>query len=168
MKTKVGEHSGCCLWLGFDQAGTEEAAQLPAACGRLPSELLEMHLGLGREEKSKLPQSCRHKSNKRNGGRAVSEVWLAPPLGGCVLKTALCRLVLCQELPLWTSRLPSGPSEGWGCCGCCGDGCGRKVETDQFPVSAGLWWFKWAPLHMCLDQPDRRGPWAMGRSNHDS
>lgn len=92
MRTKVGEHSGCCLWLGFEQAGTEEAAQLPAACGRLPSELLEMHLGLGREEKSKLPQICRHKSNKRNGGRAVSEVWLVPPLGGCVLKTAPCRL----------------------------------------------------------------------------
>ena len=94
MRAKVGEHSGCCIWLGFDQAGTEEAAQLPAARSRLPRLLLETHLGLGRQEKSKLPQTCRHKSGKRNGGRAVCEVLVSSDLGGCMLKITPCHCVV--------------------------------------------------------------------------
>jgi len=86
VRAKVGEHSRCCLWLGFDQTGSEEAAWLPAACGRLPSESQETYLGSGQQEKPKLPQTCRHKSGKRNGGTAVCEVLVSSDLGGCILR----------------------------------------------------------------------------------
>lgn len=67
------ERSHCCLWLDFDKAGSKEAARLPAAHSRSPSELLEIRLGLWTQEKPKLPQTCRHESSKRSGRRTVCE-----------------------------------------------------------------------------------------------
>lgn len=70
------------LWPGRQGKELQSCLQPMAGC----PELLETSPGLGRHEKSKLPQSCRHKRSKRAGGTAVCEALVSSDLGGCMLK----------------------------------------------------------------------------------